>query len=64
MSERTDTERLNWLDHPWVKVYKFPNFAWMSEKTDVHPDYTQKHILSSLTLRQAIDAAMDAEGDS
>jgi ABC-type uncharacterized transport system permease subunit len=63
MGERTDTERMAWLDQTWVKVYKFPAFFWMSDRSDVHEDYRATHALSPLTLCQAIDAAIDAEKD-
>ena len=61
MSERTNTERLKWLDQPWVTVHKFPHFFWISDRSEAHPEYCRTHSMSPLTLSQAIDAAMDAE---
>lgn len=52
---RADKERLDWLDRPWVKVQAFPNFEWLSNRSETHPNYYGK--LSSLSLREAIDAA-------
>ena len=50
-----DTDRMDWLDKPWVKVEVFPKFEWMSDKTESHPNYYGKK--SSLSLRAAIDRA-------
>lgn len=55
----TDVERLDWLDRPWVRVLRFPDFGWMNDKTEAHPDSSVR--MSPLSLRAAIDAARDAE---
>jgi len=65
MAERTDTERLDWLDQTWVKIHKFPHFNWMDTRSDVHLSFREstagRRMLSHKRLREAIDAAMDAE---
>lgn len=54
---RADKELMDRLDRPWVKVEMFPDFEWMSDKTEAHPNYHGKR--SSLSLREALTAAKE-----
>ena len=62
MSERTDTERLDWLANTWgtlagcvTNVGKGDEWYWRFDHPDERPGF------HGAFIRQAIDAAMDAE---
>lgn len=65
MSERTDSERLDWLEAQSVAfVADHPEFGWKAYPSRTERGYrlsTTRQEPHHDTVRQAIDAAMDAE---
>lgn len=57
MSGRTDTERLEWVEHNGRDIWRYTCDFLVMTKKDTKPSDGA----TGATLRAAIDAAMDAE---